>query len=362
MKEYSKTLYKKDSKGKIRILTIETKDGTIFQTSGLLEGKRTIRESHCKPKNVGKANETSKQEQALLEAESKVTLKLREGYFETVLEAESEEVIMPMLAKVFEEEMHKVIYPCYIQPKLDGMRALAIVKNGKVKLMSRTNKEITTMQHIVADLEKRELPDVILDGELYAHGITFQENMRLLKKYRKGESEAIKYHVYDMISDKPFSERLYDYINLDASIVEDSVAVDFVSTFIAIDIEELNLECNSFISEGFEGAMVRWGEDGYKVNGRSDSLLKMKKFLDATYKIVDVVASEKSPSQGVLVCLDEKLNVTFNTGMKFSHVEREEILKSKDKYIGKTAEIRFFEFTDAGLPRFPVCVGFRLDK
>ena len=29
---------------------------------------------------------------------------------------------------------------------------------------------------------------------------------------------------------------------------------------------------------------------------------------------------------------------------------------------GKTAEIRFFEYTDDGLPRFPVCVGIRLDK
>ena len=48
--------------------------------------------------------------------------------------------------------------------------------------------------------------------------------------------------------------------------------------------------------------------------------------------------------------------------MKFSHAEREEILKNKNRYIGQTGEIRFFEFTDDGVPRFPVCVGFRLDK
>ena len=45
--------------------------------------------------------------------------------------------------------------------------------------------------------------------------------------------------------------------------------------------------------------------------------------------------------------------------MKFSHEAREEILRNKHMYIGQMAEIRFFEFTDSGLPRFPICYGFR---
>lgn len=49
-------------------------------------------------------------------------------------------------------------------------------------------------------------------------------------------------------------------------------------------------------------------------------------------------------------------------GMKFSHGEREKWLKFKKDYIGKTAEIRFFEYSEDGIPRFPVCVGIRLDK
>ena len=45
-----------------------------------------------------------------------------------------------------------------------------------------------------------------------------------------------------------------------------------------------------------------------------------------------------------------------------SHEERRELLVNKEDYIGKTAEIRYFEETDGGLPRFPVYVGIRLDK
>ena len=75
---------------------------------------------------------------------------------------------------------------------------------------------------------------------------------------------------------------------------------------------------------------------------------------------MDIVPSEKNPLQGVVHCISG--NGTFGCGMKFSHKEREEILANKDHYIGQTAEIRFFEYTDDGVPRFPVCVGFRLDK
>jgi len=77
------------------------------------------------------------------------------------------------------------------------------------------------------------------------------------------------------------------------------------------------------------------------------------------------VPSERRPEQGVIVCEMPSGNIhnkTFHANLKFSHAEREEILNNKDKYIGQTAEIRFFEFTEDGIPRFPVCVGFRLDK
>ena len=54
-------------------------------------------------------------------------------------------------------------------------------------------------------------------------------------------------------------------------------------------------------------------------------------------------------------------NMVLFITMKFPHKFREEVLINKEDYIGSTAEIRFFEYTDDGAPRFPVCVGIRLD-
>lgn len=129
--------------------------------------------------------------------------------------------------------------------------------------------------------------------------------------------------------------------------------------------KELKSFHQQFLKDGYEGSILRWGNQGYAVNKRSSNLLKYKDFIDQTYKVVNVEPSDKNPEQGVVICeswSENGLRNTFGTGMKFSHKEREEILKNKSKYIGQTAEIRFFEFTDDGLPRFPVCVGFRLDK
>jgi len=70
--------------------------------------------------------------------------------------------------------------------------------------------------------------------------------------------------------------------------------------------------------------------------------------------------SEKRPEQGKPIF--EKDGIQFSAGMKYSHSEREEFLTNKNDYIGLTAEVRFFEWTDEKLPRFPVMVGIRNDK
>ena len=72
--DFIQTLYKKDSKGKLRILSIETNHGDLMQTSGLIDGGKVEHSKTCKPKNVGRANETTSQEQAVIEAEALIKI------------------------------------------------------------------------------------------------------------------------------------------------------------------------------------------------------------------------------------------------------------------------------------------------
>jgi DNA ligase-1 len=357
-------IYKKDSSGKIRYLHISHEGHFVVQESGVVgTNNPVINRSACEAKNIGKSNATTPEHQAMLEARSKLDEKKRLGYFYTIEEAQrlgGKDFLLPMLAKDFKKEVKKVSFPCYVQPKLDGMRSLGSEDDG---FMSRTGKAIDTLGHIVlADLE-----DNILDGELYAHGISFQENMKLIKKYRPGQTEQVKYHVYDIVMNAPFEYRHRSLCYLLAKINNPNIEV--VTTVLVNNMDEINHYHQYFISLGYEGTMVRHSEEGYAVNKRSSQLLKYKDFLDEVYEVVDVIPSESRPEQGVVVCTKimeqagENVWVqNFNCGMKFSHADREEILANKQNYIGKMAEVRFFEYTDGGIPRFPVCVGFRLDK
>lgn len=348
------TLYKLDSKGKLREWTISTVEGKIIQSSGLVNGQKVVNEKEATPKNIGKSNETTPAEQAILEMESSIKEQLRTGYCLTKEEAEKNLVILPMLAHSYNDHKHKIDWTnCFIQPKLDGQRCLAFCKaNGDVTLMSRDGKEILTMDHIKRDLANVK-EDVILDGELYVHGVSFQENMKLIKKYRKGETEKVKYHVYDVVSQQPFRLRKVRHYIVGLFSCEE------VSTYQIKNEQDLKTWHESNIGQGYEGSIIRYGEEGYKVNGRSANLLKYKDFLDMDLVIEDIVPSEQRPTWGQpMFSINGK---KFSSGMKYSHEDRIDFLTNKKKYINKLAVIRYFELSDEGTPRFPVMIGIRQD-
>ena len=363
-------LYKKDSKGRLRIWKVRTDGAMLIEEYGFLDGKHTRNQKMCTSKNVGKSNQTSPEEQAVLEMESKIREKLQEDYFKTKDEALSQLVMLPMLAKDYEKQGKKVDWDrrVYGQPKLDGMRCLAIVTmvNGEiqVKLISRKGVEITTLQHInqavanMVDLYDPLFDDsIVFDGELYAHGLTFQENMSLIKKYREDETEKICYHLYDLVTDEPFEDRTE--ILEECFYQQSEDCLELVETTILK--KEMLAEFHAKnLNNGYEGTMIRHSEEPYKINGRSDSLLKYKDFKDLSAEIIDVIPMEARPEHGLVVA--RVFGKVFKATPKMSHAEREQLLIDKEDYIGKQGEFRYFEETDDGLPRFPVFKGLRLDK
>lgn len=365
-----KTIYKKDSVGKIRIIEVETNGAILIQRSWLIDWKLVTNQKECSAKNIGRSNETNWPEQAILESNAFIKDKLSQWYFETMEEALNEIVILPMLAKEYKKEKHKIDWNnTFAQPKLDGMRCLAIKQWNNLTLLSRQGKIIDTVPHIYQSLIKIEW-DFILDWELYSHWQDFQTNMSLIKKYIAWESEQIKYHVYDIVdTNSSFNDRWME------KDVESFFwwYISWVETHRISNESELISIHSIFIQEWFEWTIIRWWNDWYEIDKRSSNLLKYKDFIDRAWVIIDVVPSDARPEQWVLVCKyleseawDEENNVSmdldFKANLKFSHSQREEILRNKEEYIWKVVELRYFEYTQIWKPRFPVCVWFRLDK
>lgn len=358
----TKTLYKKDSKGTIRFLELTAHRDTFSYTSGVLGTDSPVKhEKICTGKNIGKKNETTPAEQAISELESKFLLKQDEGYFTSIHEAETTIVILPMLAKDFNKEKKKIDWDnCYAQAKLDGMRCLAFCKSdGSVKLISRKGKQITTLKHlenVLSNVKK----DVIIDSELYIHGETFQYNMKAIKKYRKGITEKVKLRVYDLVDNSSYMSRW----EIASEIVKklNSKVVEILGWYKISSEKQLKELHKFFLSENYEGTMIRWGNEPYKVKGRSSNLLKFKEFKDIKLKILDVIPSPTKPKWGIPIFEWKGAeNNILKCGTRLSHKEREEILINKHNYIGKMAELRFFEYSEEGVPRFPIYCGLRLD-
>lgn len=366
------TLYKKDSKGKIRVWKGYADGEKLHQDSGLLEGKMVTNTRVCKAKNVGRANATTASEQAIHELHRAATKKKDKGYYDTIEAAKTSRLILPMLATEIEKVNPNLKDKYYLSPKLDGMRCLIFITHNSIKLVSRENKEITTMTHLVEALRpfqqeifektQSEGTYAILDGELYVHGSSFQEHMKAIKKYRPGVSEEIQFHLYDLVMKGTFEDRL-EFINRffeEYSVPQDTIVK--VDQRLITSEEELDEFKKHYVTKlGYEGVMIRKADSLYLIDKRSRELLKVKDFLDISAKIVDVVPTDKRPTHGKVICVTAK-GIKFAANAKLSHKEREELLRNKDEYIGKTAEIRYFEETDEGVPRFPVFVGIRLDK
>ena len=118
----SKTLYQKTSKGEIQVWEIRTEGSQIITTYGLKDGKMQTATKTAKGKNVGRANETTPEEQAVLEAESMYKKKMDKGYFPTEEEAQNNLVLLPMLAVDWFKHSKKYTEDdrFAVQPKLDG--------------------------------------------------------------------------------------------------------------------------------------------------------------------------------------------------------------------------------------------------
>lgn len=356
------TIYKKDSKGNIRFLKISTEGLTLFQESGIVGTDNPILHSKvCKAKNIGKGNETTPEEQSVLEAVAIVKDKLTKGYSLSIEETNTVDIILPQLAKDYFKEKHKINFSKDVvvcQAKLDGMRALAFVKStGEVELISRAGKRIENMMHIEKELSTLGI-DIILDGELYVHGESFQTNMSYVKKYYPVKSERILFNVYDVVDkDNSYLERTEFLKTLNLK------SVQRLPYFRVFNEEEITEFYRQFIREGYEGLMVKVSNLGYKSNARISELLKYKQFIDIQLPILDVIPADQRPDWGTPIYYwDGAKDNILKSGTKMTHEQRKDLLENKQDYVGKYAEIRFFEYSDEGVPRFPVTVGIRLDK
>jgi DNA ligase 1 len=197
-------LYKRDSKGKVRIWTIEVgfndeDTAGIRSISGTVDGEKiTSVWNMSEAKNIGRSNATTAKSQAEFEAQSEWTKKADKEYFADINKIDSYEKFKPMLAHDYTKRPQS---EGYSQPKLDGIRCVADA-NG---LWTRSGKAITSCPHVWESVKPfiAANPGIVLDGELYNHDLKadFQKIVSLVRKVKcrpeeiAESAELVQYHV-----------------------------------------------------------------------------------------------------------------------------------------------------------------------
>ena len=254
----------------------------------------------------------------------------------------------------------KMVGKKQIEVKLDGVRVLAVCKNGKVELFSRNGKQFHNFPHIIEEieavLERKPSPyDCVLDGEVMSKD--FQDLMKQVhRKDGKAATDSVL-HLFDFIPlsdflqggwDKPQSYRsnLVKYWVLENEDLLEHVQacawedVDLDTTQGQERFVELN---KTAVDGGYEGVMIKDIDAPYECK-RTHAWLKAKPFIEITLKVVDVEegTGRNAGRLGAVIVEgeDDGYNYRLNCGSGFTDSQRDEFWTQRADLIGQLIEIR----------------------
>ena len=276
-----------------------------------------------------------------------------------------------------------------IEVKLDGVRVLAVCRDGKVELFSRNGKQFHNFPHIISELEavlaEKPAPyDCVLDGEVMS--ANFQDLMKQVHRKDGKQSDDAVLHLFDFIPLEEFLKGGWDKPQTYRSnlvkywVIENESVLKHVQ---ALEWEEVDLstpegeqrfvELNkAAVDGGYEGVMIKDVDAPYECK-RTHAWLKAKPFIEVTLEVVDVEegTGRNEGRLGALVCVgeDDGRMVKVNCGSGFSDSDRDSFWNSRDALIKQLVEVRADAITknqdgtySLRFPRFKTFRGFEVGE
>lgn len=291
----------------------------------------------------------------------------------------------PMLAPNETIDMETLKYPLLASYKLDGIRC--IFKDGQ--MYTRALKQFPNIQlrkRFESLIKYSKVHNIILDGELLAKSLTFNELSGLTRQLDKEIPNDLYFYCFDIVKNENFEQsfknRLHNlYTNLDY--------LKTVKQRVLYNVDEVNEYYQEALEWGCDGLILRDPSGRYKFGRgtiKEGLIFKMKPFETFDAKIIDVtqatevrqgaekkinelgrsVTSKKKDdrilinkaSAFVVLYKGKELKVTI----AMTDEEKEEVWKNKSKYIGRWIEYKGMLTGSKDLPRHPNFIRFRDDK
>lgn len=350
-------------------LTYDNLQVEFYTNTGIVDMKITKSASTIiiKGKNIGKCNETNIITQSLIDARSKYLKKIDTGYGLTIDKTNKNinKIPYPMALHKFNDHKHKLKFPCYIQPKLDGVRLISYYdsNNDEVVFKSRKLKDISGFNYIKKELKKKlkANPNIILDGELYCHGLNLQDISGIVRNEEKSATTNIlNFNIFDCFDTANQKWELTDRILFINKILDSINYTSIVFTEEVDSIEQSDIIYKKYIQDGYEGLVYKNKTGIYKYSynkeHRSYDNLKRKQKFDAEFKIVGYCSGTKGKAVGSIVfIMGTTSGKTFHVTPNVPYKEQQEMyLKAIENfdciYKDKLATVVYDDLSKDGVP------------
>jgi DNA ligase-1 len=212
------------------------------------------------------------------------------------------------------------------------------------------------------------------DGELYTSEYPFESLSGLIRSKKINEAERklvdkIQFHIYDYYNrEEPnetfqhrfeFLTQLFDEMKNAFGQSENQTEkyltlVSSVKTEMVTCYDEVKQLHDTYVAEGFEGIMIRNPIGVYEVDKRSKYLHKYKEFMDEEFVIVGYHEGDASDKGCVVWDCITPTNKSFAVRPRGTVEQRKQWFSQGNNYVGKMLTVIFQEYSQDGIPRFPV--------
>lgn len=307
----------------------------------------------------------------------------------------------PMLAS--DANPDKIKFPCMIQPKIDGVRAMNITGTLTGRSLKQHKNRFTN--HFFSSFLFEGFDGEMILGTDPTHPDLCRNTSSALGTYEG--APFIKWHIFDLINEETIGLPYYKRLQIARDKVQNirksypllEPHIDVLPFIIVDSLEKLLQWEELWLAQGYEGLIIRSSHGDYK-QGRSTAkeggLLRIKRFIDAEAVVVGITEGEENNNEkqtnelgqsfrsshkenktgngmvGNLLCViiediyDANKNLIFKKGFEITvspgtmpHSDRITYFEKQSKIVDKVIKFKFFPKGIKDKPRFATFQSFR---
>jgi DNA ligase-1 len=268
------------------------------------------------------------------------------------------------LAQDSEDKPYKLRGTKLLEPKLDGVRVIAVVQGDmNVTLYSRNGKELQNFPQIEQSILlnraafQRKIgwrKKFIIDGEVT--GESFQKLMKQAHRKSDVQTDNMVYNIFDIMPLEDFQRGYWnaqqhkrvEILKEIEAFVPDNDCIKIVKGIeVDLNVSEghdiMRRYAEDMVANGYEGIMIKDMDSPYECK-RNDHWLKWKPTITLDLEIVgfEQGTGRNQHRLGAIICEgeDNDRKIRVNVGSGFSDSARDEYWVNRDHLLGHLVEIQ----------------------